>query len=337
MKKILSVILLMISVLFVGCSGGEKEVEKPKDDVVIIQFGNDNNPGDPVHEAAMYWAKILEERSNGKMKLEVFPSGQLGSKSDLIDQMLAGDAIVAIGNGPFYADRGVPDLGIMQAPYLFETWEELDKLVASDWWKEKEAELEANGLKIIGNNWRYGVRHTITTKPVKKVADFKGMKIRTQNSTVHVKGFEVLGATPTPMALSEVYTSLQQGTIDGLENPLSVIYSGKYHEVAKNLILDGHIRDLSSICIGAEFFKTLTKEQQDLLISTCTEAGEYQNKLAAKADEECLQKFKNEGVTVTEEIDFDEFRAVAEPFYKDKVLLNQWSEGLVEKVKEIIK
>lgn len=335
MKKLFSVVLLLISVLLVGCSGDKKEEVAKKDDVVVIQFGHDNNPGDPVQEAALYWAKILEERSNGKMKLEVFPSGQLGSKSDLIDQMLAGDSIVAIGNGPFYADRGVPDLGIMQAPYLFENWEQLDKLVASDWWKEKEVELEKNGLKIVGNNWRYGVRHTITTKPVKKVADLKGMKVRTQSSTVHVKGFEVLGATPTPMALSEVYTSLQQGTIDGLENPLSVIYSGKYHEVAKNLMLDGHIRDLSSICIGAQFFNSLTKEQQDLLISTCTEAGEYQNKLAAKADEECIEKFKNEGVTITE-IDFDEFKKAAEPFYNDKALLNTWSEGLVERINSII-
>lgn len=335
MKKLFSAVLLLISVLLVGCSGDKKEEAVKNDNVIIVQFGHDNNPGDPVQEAALYWAKILEERSNGKMKLEVFPSGQLGSKSDLIDQMLAGDAIVAIGNGPFYADRGVPDLGIMQAPYLFENWEQLDKLVASDWWKEKEAELEKSGLKIVGNNWRYGVRHTITTKPVKKVADLKGMKVRTQSSTVHVKGFEVLGATPTPMALSEVYTSLQQGTIDGLENPLSVIYSGKYQEVAKYLMLDGHIRDLSSICIGTQFFNSLTKEQQDLLISTCTEAGEYQNKLAAKADEECIEKFKKEGVTITE-IDFDEFQKAAEPFYSDKTLLNTWSEGLVERIKSII-
>lgn len=335
MKKIFSMVIVVLSVLLIGCSGDKKEDGTKAEKPIVIQFGHDNNPGDPVQEAALYWAKILSERSNGKMKLEVFPSGQLGSKSDLIDQMLAGDAIVAIGNGPFYADRGVPDLGIMQAPYLFENWEQLDKLTASDWWKEKENELEKNGLRIVGKNWRYGVRHTITTKPVKNVADLKGMKICTQSSTVHVKGFEVLGATPTPMALSEVYTSLQQGTIDGLENPLSVIYSGKYQEVAKYLMLDGHIRDLSSICIGNEFFNTLTKEEQDLLISTCTEAGEYQNKLAAKADEECLEKLKKEGVTVAE-VNFDEFRKAAEPFYQDKTLLNKWSNGLVEKINSII-
>lgn len=142
MKKIFSMVIVVLSVLLIGCSGDKKEDGTKAEKPIVIQFGHDNNPGDPVQEAALYWAKILSERSNGKMKLEVFPSGQLGSKSDLIDQMLAGDAIVAIGNGPFYADRGVPDLGIMQAPYLFENWEQLDKLTASDWWKEKENELE---------------------------------------------------------------------------------------------------------------------------------------------------------------------------------------------------
>ncbi|MCI6152240.1 C4-dicarboxylate TRAP transporter substrate-binding protein [Fusobacterium perfoetens] len=336
MKKILCVSMLLGTLLVGGCGGEKKEVVNEKNDVIVLQFGHDNNPGDPVQEAALYWAKILDERSNGTMKLEVFPSGQLGSKSDLIDQMLAGDAIAAIGNGPFYADRGVPDLGIMQAPYLFENWEQLDKLVASDWWKEQMTQLESKGMKIIGENWRYGVRHTITTKPVKSVKDLKGMKIRTQNSTIHVKGFEVLGATPTPMALSEVYTSLQQGTIEGLENPLSVIYSGKYQEVAKNLMLDGHIRDLSSIVVGTSFFNSLTKEQQELLISTCREAGDYQNKLAEQADIDCLEKLKKEGVKVTE-IDFDEFNEKAKPFYQYKEITETWSKGLLERIKEIIK
>lgn len=302
---------------------------------VVIQFGHDNNEGDPVQEAAKFWAERLSEVSGGTMKLEVFPSGQLGSKSDLIDQILAGDSVVCIGNGPFLADRGAQDLGIMQAPYLFETWEQLDALVASDWWGEQMTQLENAGLKVIADNWRYGVRHTITTKPVTSVTDLKGMKIRTQSSTVHVKGFEVLGAAPTPMALSEVYTSLSQGTIDGLENPLSVIYSGKFHEVAKNLMLDGHIRDLSQIVISNDFFNTLTEEQQGWLLETAKEAGLHQNELAEAADEECLQKLQDEGVTVTE-IDFDEFRAAAEPFYEDTTLTSLWSDGLVERVKEII-
>lgn len=326
---IMTTLCLAASVMMgaMPAAAGEVEVE--------ISFGHDNNPGDPVQEAALFWADRLEELSGGTMKMNVYPSGQLGNKSDLMDQLLAGDTVVCIGNGPFYADRGAADLGIMNAPYLFDNWEQLDKLVDSDWYADQMVQLENAGIKVLASNWRYGVRHTLTTKPVTCVEDIKGMKIRTQSTTIHVKGFECLGATPTPMALSDVYTSLQQGTIDGLENPLSVLYSGAFQEVAKNLMLDGHIRDLSSICISNDFFNSLTEEQQGWLIQSCEEAGEYQNELAEKADEEALQKLQDAGVTVNE-VDAESFKAAAESFYEDPEILAMWSDGLVDTVKAII-
>lgn len=348
-KKLIATILAMVcAVSLVGCGGATesgnatKGTETAATDKssgtateITISFGHDNNPGDPVEEAAEYWADRLEEVSGGTMKINVYPSGQLGSKSDLLDQILAGDTVAAIGNGPFLADLGAPDLGILNAPYLFSSWEELDTLVASDWYQEQMDILEQKGIKVLASNWRYGVRQTLTVKPVEHVSDLKGMKIRTQSTTVHVKGFECLGATPTPMALSDVYTALQQKTIDGLENPLSVLYSGAYYEVAKNLTLDAHIRDLSCICVSTDVFNSLIEEQQQWLIETCEEAGEYQNELAAKADEECLQKMKDNGVTVYE-VDEDEFKQAAESFYEDPEIQSMWSEGLVDKVKGII-
>lgn len=352
-KKSLAAILAMVCAVAVTACGGstgsapaenpettgetaeEETVPESGAAVVEISFGHDNNPGDPVQEAALFWAEKLDELSGGTMKLNVYPSGQLGNKSDLMDQLLAGDTVACIGNGPFYADRGAADLGIMNAPYLFESWEQLDKLVASDWYGEQMGQLENAGIKIIASNWRYGVRHTETVNPVTSPADIQGMKIRTQNTTIHVKGFECLGATPTPMALSDVYTSLQQGTIDGLENPISVLYSGAYYEVAKNLMLDGHIRDLSSICISADVFNSLTEEQQGWLMESCEAAGEYQNELAQKADEECLQKMKDAGVTVNE-VSTEDFKAAAESFYSVPEIQAMWSEGLVDTVKSII-
>lgn len=333
MKKMLGLFLVLTMAVFivVGYLG---EGVSAKEEVVLL-FSHDNHPGDPVQEAALYWADLLEKESNGTMKIRVFPSGQLGSKSDLIDQMLAGDAIVAIGNGPFYADRGAPDLGIMQAPYLFKSWEQLDKLVESDWMRGQERLLEQNGLKIIAHNWRYGTRHTLTTSPIKEPEDLKGMKIRTQSSTVHIKGFEALGATPTPMTLNDVYTALQQGIIEGVENPLSVLYSGKFQEVAKYLMLDGHIRDLSSIVISYDFFNSLTKQQQDILMDTCKKAGLYHNELAKKAEQESLRLLQEEGVKVTE-VNYTDFEKAAESFYSDPKIQALFSDGLVEQIRQII-
>lgn len=335
MKKF-GIVLLMIAVMLpMVFAQGTAEKKPAAAKVVELQIAHDNHPGDPLAAACEYWAEILEERSNGTMKLKTYPSGQLGSKNDLIDQMYAGDPIMVVVNGPYAADRGVADLGIMQAPYLFTNWTQLRTLMDSEWGDDQKRQLRDIGMQVVADNWQYGARHTLTVAPVRKPADLKGMKIRTQGSTIHVEGFRVLGANPTPMTLSQVYTSLQQGVIEGLENPISVLYSGKFHEVAKNLMLDGHIYDLSFIVVGTGVFDTLTPEQQDLLIETGLEAGRKQNELAAAADEKFLTQMVAEGVVINE-IDVMEFQKAAEPFYKNTSITNKWSPNLVDKVKSII-
>ncbi len=335
MKKLVIVLALITVLLPMVFAQGSGEKASAKN-VVELQIAHDNHPGDPLAAACEFWAQILEERSNGTMVLKTYPSGQLGSKNDLIDQMYAGDPIMVVINGPYAADRGVADLGIMQAPYLFTNWTQLRTLMDSEWGDSQKKQLRDIGMQVVADNWQYGARHTLTVKPVNTPSDLQGMKIRTQGSTIHVEGFRVLGANPTPMTLSQVYTSLQQGVIEGLENPISVLYSGKFHEVAKNLMLDGHIFDLSFIVIGTGVFDKLTSEQQALLIETGLEAGRKQNELAAAADKKLLEKMVAEGVIINE-IDVKEFQKAAEPFYKNNAIISKWSPNLVETVQSIIK
>lgn len=117
---------------------------------------------------------------------------------------------MTLADGAFYADRGVKDFGIVFGPFLFDNWDQCWKLTKSDWYAQESKKLEDNGLKIIASNWVYGDRHLLTKKPVNSLADLKGMKIRVPNNEIQVKGFEVLGAVPTPMPLGDVYTALQQ-------------------------------------------------------------------------------------------------------------------------------
>lgn len=341
MKRLLSLFLastLMLTAL-TGC-GEKKEAEgateaKP----TVIQIGYENNPGEPLDLAVNKWKDLVAEQSNGTLEIEVFPSSQLGAKNDLIDQMIAGEPVITLADGAFYADRGVPDFGIVFSPFLFDSWEDCWKLTESDWYKEQCSKLEGQGLKIVTSNWIYGERHTMTKKPVNSAADLKGMKIRVPNNKIQIKGFEVLGATPTPMPLGDVYTALQQGTIDGLENPLPVLYNGKFQEVAKNLILDGHVKNFTTWVCGADFFNTLTKEQQDLLISTASEAGLYNNELQEQAMQDTLEKFKSEGVTVVEpsaEV-LEQFKAEAAKFYELPDFADSWTPGLYDTVKAAMK
>lgn len=333
MKRILlgAVSALLAAAMLTGCGSGQQSAAK--DGKVIIQVGYENNPGEPFDKGVNKWKELLEQKSNGTMIIETYPSSQLGSKNDLIDQMIAGQPVVTLADGAFYADRGVKDFGIVFGPFLFDNWDQCWNLVKSQWYADKSKDLEGKGLKILGSNWVYGARHTLTTKPVNSVEDLKGMKIRVPNNAIQVKGFEVLGAVPTPMPLGDTYTALQQGTIDGVENPLPVLYNGKFQEVAKYLILDGHVKNFTTLVCGTQFFNTLTPEQQKLLIETCEEAGLYNNEQQAASEKEVLEKFRSEGVTVVDpsEAVLQGFRNAAQKFYTLPDF--GWSKGLYETVK----
>ena len=333
MKRIVlgAVSALLAAAMLTGCGSGQQSAAK--DGKVVIQVGYENNPGEPFDKGVNKWKELLEQKSNGTMVIETYPSSQLGSKNDLIDQMIAGQPVVTLADGAFYADRGVKDFGIVFGPFLFDNWDQCWKLVKSQWYADKSKELEGKGLKILGSNWVYGARHTLTTKPVNSVEDLKGMKIRVPNNAIQVKGFEVLGAVPTPMPLGDTYTALPQGTIDGVENPLPVLYNGKFQEVAKYLILDGHVKNFTTLVCGTQFFNTLTPEQQKLLIETCEEAGLYNNEQQAASEKEVLEKFRNEGVTVVEPSNtvLQGFHDAAKKFYDLPDF--GWSKGLYDTVK----
>lgn len=305
-------------------------------DEVVLRVGYGNNPGEPFDLGCQKWKELIEERSGGKFKIELYPSSQLGSKDDVMDQMVAGEPVATLTDGAFFYDRGIKDMGIVFGPFLYDNWEQAFKLADSKWFKD-QADLVAKDahLKIIGADWRYGARHTLTTKPVTKLADLKGMKIRVPTNNIQVKGFEVLGATPTPMALGDVYTSLQQGTIDGVENPIPVLYNGKFHEVAKYLLLDAHVYNVTNIVVGTDFYDSLTAEQQKLLVETCHDAGVYQNEIVEKSETELLEQFKKEGVTVTEpSAEFkQELIDASKKFYELPEFTKDWTPGLYDTVK----
>lgn len=333
MKNILTKATLaacLAAVMTIGASAASA------DDTVVLRVGYGNNPGEPFDLGCHKWKELIEERSGGKFKIELYPSSQLGSKDDVMDQMVAGEPVCTLTDGAFFYDRGVKDMGIVFGPFLFDNWDQAFKLNASQWYQDQSKLVEENAhLKIIGADWKYGARHTLTTKPINKVEDFKGMKIRVPTNNIQVKGFEVLGATPTPMALGEVYTSLQQGTIDGVENPLAVLYNGKFHEVAKYLLLDGHVFNITNLVVGTDFYNSLTPEQQKLLVETCKEAGVYQNKIVEDSEAEILAKFKAEGVTVVDPS--PEFKkALVETSKKFYSLpdFKDWTPGLYDTVKK---
>ncbi len=300
---------------------------------ITIQIGYENHPGEPIDLGCKEWKRLIEEESKGTMKVDLYPSSQLGTKNDIMDQMIAGDTVVTLADGSFFAERGAPDFDIIAAPYIFDNWDQCWKLLKSPWWKEQTDLLAKNGLKVLAANWIYGDRNTLTVKPVRTVADLKGMKIRVPNNPMFIATFEALGATPTPMPLGDVYTALQQRVIDGLENPLPVLYNGKFQEVAKFLTLDKHISFTTVWVCGTTFFDSLTPEQQKIFLDSAEKAGLYNNVVVEKATVEVLGKFKAEGVEIIQP-DIKEFQKAAKAIYQNPAVTKKWTPGLYDRVRK---
>ena len=309
----------------------------PAQDVVTIQIGFENTTEEPIGKAVEKWAELLEKESGGTMKLQLFPNSALGSKSELIDQMIMGENIITIADGAFYADYGVPDLGILYGPFFFDNWDQVWKLLDSEWYHTECGKLADKGLTVLASNWVYGERELMTKTKVVTPSDIKGQKIRLANSQIYVEGFNALGATAVPMALGDVYTSLQNGTLDGVENPLSTLYGQSFQEVSKNILMTGHILNFTTWCIGTDYLNTLTQEQQELLFATGEEAGLYNNELQEAAKEDYRKKLEDAGVTFTELTDEERalWKEASLSFY-EKGSQFGWSQGLYDTVKAAV-
>ena len=342
-KKALAAAVLagIMALALTGC-GGDKKAEKKapagNGKKVVLRVAYENSKTEPVGVAWEIAKEILDKKSGGTMEIVTYPDSQLGKKSALIDSMLMGENVCTLADGAFYADYGVPDFGIVFGPFLFDNWNQCWKLTKSQWYKDQSDKLEKKGLKLLASNWIYGERHTLTTKPVNTVNDLKGLKIRVPGNKIQTEGFNALGATATGMPLGEVYQALQSKTIEGAENPLGTLYGRKLQEVAKYLILDGHVKNFTTWVVSEKWFKGLTPQQQQWLLETAEEAGKYNNEVQQKTEKEYLDKMKKEGVTVvvpSPEV-LAGFKKKAESFYaKGKEF--GWSDGLYETVKNAMK
>lgn len=299
---------------------------------VSIKVAYENNPGEPFDEVMHYWKDDLAKRSNGEITLELYPSSQLGSKKDVTEQAMMGLNVVTISDVGFLAEYD-PDLGVLYGPFLTDDPAQLFKVYDGPWFKEKSEELKKKGIHIVMPNYLYGIRQIISKKPIRTPEDLKGMKIRVPNNVMQIKTFEAMGATPTPMPLGETFPALAQGVIDGVENPISVLYGQKFQEEAKYLSKVGYLTNVALIVGGEAFFSTLPEDQLKMIHESAYDAGLYSQKLTIEKDNEMIEKMKEAGVEVID-VDRAPFKALAEKVYTQ---FPEWSPGLYEKIKEELK
>jgi C4-dicarboxylate-binding protein DctP len=267
---LLVVAILSLAVTQVFAANLNPTPEKP----VTLRLGYSDNPTwpdtakvpEPEHAYGIIFKSFVETATNGAIKVELFPSSQMGGSKEATEMVKTGtlDLCIETGNmGPFF-----PEFQVINIPYVFQSdeiaWWVFDN---SQFWKDLMATMEEKvGLVYLGMG-QNGVRNfTNNTRPVHEPKDMEGIKFRVMQSPVFVKTVEALGAKAIPIAWPEVYTSLQTGVIDGQENPISIIaFVGKLYEVQKYLTLDGHTWSENMLIMNANTFRSLPENYQHIL------------------------------------------------------------------------
>ncbi len=260
------------------------------------------------HKGSLKFAELMKERTNGAVIVDVFPANQLGSEKDMVEQVKNGVIQIALSGPSMLAQfQGWGPIGVLGMPYVLkgnsedELRPKLIKLARGPLMADlNERAAKESGIRILDMGWWYGERHLTTkTKQVAKPEDVKSLKIRTMDSPMAKAALVSLGAATTPMAVSELYTALQLGVVEGQENPLNTIYSHKFYEVQKYVALTGHMAMNLVLVTNEKWFSGLSPELRQLFIKTMQDAGDYESEMQIGMNKKNLQDLKDKGMTVT--------------------------------------
>ena len=265
----------------------------------VIKVGHGAAEAFHMHRALVKFEELVEAGSNGEIDVQIFPSSQMGPDREMIEGVQTGVLEMAIPPSSFFAGWD-PAFAVIELPYMYASKDIAYEVLDGDAGAGMLARVENQGL--VGLGWlELGVRNvTNNVRPIATPEDLEGVKLRTMKVPAHVATFETLGANPTPMNFGEVYSALQQGVIDGQENPLAIITSQRFYEVQKYLSTTAHVFAVYMPVISKPFFEGLSAEHQQLVRESMASARSYQAELVAAEDTAQLEEIRAAGVEVLE-------------------------------------
>ncbi|MCM3711898.1 TRAP transporter substrate-binding protein [Sporosarcina luteola] len=343
MKKVVNLLFLFcLALVLVACSqevdsatdtSKSNQNNKKSGETKIMKFGSINTSDRSITLAMNKFAEQVEKETNGGIKVEVFPDSQLGGERDNFEGLQLGSLQASIISTAV-ASSFSPDLGILDLPFLFKDNQTAYDVLDGEIGEKLLDQLTEQG--VIGMNfWENGYRYlTTSTKEVRSPDDLKGLKIRTMESPIHLDMWKELGAQPTPMAFPELFSALQQGIVDGQENPYVVSATNRFYEVQDYLTVTQHVYGANMFLISEKFWDTLSDEEKEIITKAGEEAKEYQRVVEQEQAGEFLALLKEKGMKITE-LTEDEKQA-----FKDKVqpIYEKYSKLIGEElVNELIK
>lgn len=330
-----SILIAALALTTAGCGAktDSKEPAKPAAQAndgkkIVLKLGHGVTTSNTIHTGLEKFAKTVSEKTNGQVEIKIFPNMQLGQERDMVEGLQLGTVdMTMVSTGPL--GGFVPAIGVVDLPFLFNSNEHAYKVLDGEVGQGILKQFESKGmvgLSFFENGWR----HISTSK--KKVitpADLKGMKIRTMENKVHIASFKALGAAPTPMVWGEVYTSLQQGVIDGQENPSVILATNALWEVQKYYALTGHFYTPQVFLMSKKTLDKLPAETQKIIKDAALEAAKYQRDLSQKQDNTNIELLKSKGMEVYN-VDRKAFQDATKSVYSE--FESTFGKDLIEKI-----
>lgn len=311
MKKYLKYLLILALATLTACSLPGMGENKSNDDkqskgqttdgeVYELKISTSQTETALITKSYQKFAEKVEENSNGRIKVTVFPASQLGNDEDVIEQAVQGAAI-AVNTDAARMGTYVKDMGIMMMGYFADNYDECNKVTESETFKTWTDQLaKENGIRVLSFNFYDGPRHFMVNKEINTPEDLKGQRIRTIGADVCTKSIEAMGATPVAMAWGEVYNGIQSKAIDGCEAQNTSTLPSRIYEVCKYQIKTGHFQLLQGLVCGEKWFDTLPEDLQEVLVNTAKEVGKESAEEVVKETEKAEEEMKNAGLTIIE-------------------------------------
>jgi TRAP-type transport system periplasmic protein len=296
----------LLALLAAGCGRGDEAGAPSR-----LRLAHIYDVSAPTHACgAAELARAVDAADVG-LTVTVYSGAQLGSEAELLEQVVTGQLEMAIAGPSFLATWHAP-IGAFDAAYAFEDVDHLMEVVDGPIGQELWTALrERHGMRVL-DTWYYGARHITSRRPVRRPEDLKGFRLRMPDARVWLATGEALGASPTPIAFTEVYMALQQGIADGQENPIPTIHAMGFHEVQTHLNLTRHIQSSTQTIIAERVWERLSSDQQDALAQAARAARQQVRACIERGDEELVAAWRNDGaLRIVEDVDVDAFRARA--------------------------
>ena len=305
---IATVTLLVLS----GCGSQDSA-----DGVLNLRMAHVYEVNSPTHTyGTVFLSERIRERS-ADLDVTVYPASQLGSESELLEQLVAGELDLVI-TGPSFLAMWHPPIGVLDAAYSSRDLDHMLEIANSDEMAPEWDELRKRYDVRVLDTWAYGSRHVTSNVPIRSPKDLKGFRLRAPGARIFQASAEALGASPMPIAFSEVYLALQQEIADGQENPVPVIKSMGFHEVQKCLNLTGHIQSSLQILVNERTWKRMTAEQQASLQAVIRELGKDVYEGLVQDEKKLIDQWRVDGtMEIIEDIDTEAFRNRCREYFSE--------------------